>query len=459
MEHRTAMIALHPTAKAGLVRPLSLAPDDRSNWRGGETICRQVSGEYDAVLLMGQDSFSTSLARGAERMLAAFPFTICVFPRLGCTEQMLIPPGLADKVQFVKHVDDVQCSSADVRGELAAGELPDATKLNLAICEYIRRHQLYGCGVRLDKGPARRLVLMGGPGTGKTVVAAALAAKRRLSHLCPGDWYREAIKPEHPEFYSLIESHRSSNMAVWQSRLKLFLKLCEAAAVTACQNSALVVEEKRVEEIDGRTDVAGVIVLTASARTMHERVSARARQATDDEHARVRIYNKNWPKVEAALHQRQAVLDVWVIDTTNLSLDEVIKRALQCADLHGMAGDGDAVMAVDVREVVRAALARLPQELGLGENNDQKSLRSGHRPPSPPSAALESGKLAEPSGGDVKLECRDCQSEFIFLAVEQQSYADKGFKSKPARCKECRAARRAQSFGRPVRSHHGHGQW
>lgn len=39
---------------------------------------------------------------------------------------------------------------------------------------------------------------------------------------------------------------------------------------------------------------------------------------------------------------------------------------------------------------------------------------------------------------DKSLVCKDCGSEFVFTAGEQEFYAEKGFANEPQRCKECR---------------------
>ena len=44
---------------------------------------------------------------------------------------------------------------------------------------------------------------------------------------------------------------------------------------------------------------------------------------------------------------------------------------------------------------------------------------------------------------DRTLTCADCGQEFVFTASEQQFYTDRGF-SDPRRCRNCRAARKAQ---------------
>ena len=44
---------------------------------------------------------------------------------------------------------------------------------------------------------------------------------------------------------------------------------------------------------------------------------------------------------------------------------------------------------------------------------------------------------------DKTLTCRDCGTEFVFSASEQQFFADKGFQNEPSRCPACRSARRA----------------
>lgn len=48
---------------------------------------------------------------------------------------------------------------------------------------------------------------------------------------------------------------------------------------------------------------------------------------------------------------------------------------------------------------------------------------------------------------DKNLSCKECNNEFVFSASEQEFYAEKGFTNEPARCPECRAARKAQAKG------------
>lgn len=45
---------------------------------------------------------------------------------------------------------------------------------------------------------------------------------------------------------------------------------------------------------------------------------------------------------------------------------------------------------------------------------------------------------------DMTLTCKDCGAEFAFTAGEQQFYAEKGFDNQPARCPDCRRARKQQ---------------
>ncbi len=44
---------------------------------------------------------------------------------------------------------------------------------------------------------------------------------------------------------------------------------------------------------------------------------------------------------------------------------------------------------------------------------------------------------------DRVLSCKDCGSDFVFTAGEQEFYASRGFENLPSRCPSCRAARRA----------------
>ncbi len=44
---------------------------------------------------------------------------------------------------------------------------------------------------------------------------------------------------------------------------------------------------------------------------------------------------------------------------------------------------------------------------------------------------------------DKTLNCKECGRDFVFSASEQEFYAEKGFENEPARCPECRTARKA----------------
>ncbi|ATW23670.1 zinc-ribbon domain containing protein [Candidatus Formimonas warabiya] len=48
---------------------------------------------------------------------------------------------------------------------------------------------------------------------------------------------------------------------------------------------------------------------------------------------------------------------------------------------------------------------------------------------------------------DKILTCKDCGAEFTFSVSEQEFYAEKGFQNDPARCPECRSARKRQRNG------------
>jgi CxxC-x17-CxxC domain-containing protein len=45
---------------------------------------------------------------------------------------------------------------------------------------------------------------------------------------------------------------------------------------------------------------------------------------------------------------------------------------------------------------------------------------------------------------DKMLTCRECGQEFVFTSGEQEFYASKGLVNEPARCPDCRSARRAR---------------
>mmetsp|Transcript_9018 Transcript_9018/g.9540 ORF Transcript_9018/g.9540 Transcript_9018/m.9540 type:complete len:112 (+) Transcript_9018:69-404(+) len=53
-------------------------------------------------------------------------------------------------------------------------------------------------------------------------------------------------------------------------------------------------------------------------------------------------------------------------------------------------------------------------------------------------------KSTEVSGDqpDKSLKCKDCGSEWVFSAGEQQFYKEKGFENEPTRCKDCRKAKK-----------------
>lgn len=43
---------------------------------------------------------------------------------------------------------------------------------------------------------------------------------------------------------------------------------------------------------------------------------------------------------------------------------------------------------------------------------------------------------------DKTLVCKNCGSEFVFSAGEQEFYAERGFANEPVRCPDCRRAKK-----------------
>jgi CxxC-x17-CxxC domain-containing protein len=48
---------------------------------------------------------------------------------------------------------------------------------------------------------------------------------------------------------------------------------------------------------------------------------------------------------------------------------------------------------------------------------------------------------------DKTLKCKDCGCDFIFTTGEQEFYAEKGFENEPARCRDCRDAKKRSREG------------
>jgi len=59
---------------------------------------------------------------------------------------------------------------------------------------------------------------------------------------------------------------------------------------------------------------------------------------------------------------------------------------------------------------------------------------------------------------DKTLTCRDCGTQFVFTAGEQEFYAQKGFGNEPTRCSTCRRARKAQRDSGGADSGYGGGR-
>lgn len=51
------------------------------------------------------------------------------------------------------------------------------------------------------------------------------------------------------------------------------------------------------------------------------------------------------------------------------------------------------------------------------------------------------------SFSDKTLTCRECGTEFVFTAGEQEFYASRGLANEPGRCPSCRAARKSRGGG------------
>lgn len=51
---------------------------------------------------------------------------------------------------------------------------------------------------------------------------------------------------------------------------------------------------------------------------------------------------------------------------------------------------------------------------------------------------------------DKTLKCKECGCDFVFTAGEQAFYAEKGFENEPARCRDCRTARKRSREGADI---------
>ena len=61
------------------------------------------------------------------------------------------------------------------------------------------------------------------------------------------------------------------------------------------------------------------------------------------------------------------------------------------------------------------------------------------------------------SYADKTITCRDCGTDFVFTAGEQEFYAQKGFTNEPTRCPSCRQQRKAGGGGRSGRDSYSSG--
>ena len=59
------------------------------------------------------------------------------------------------------------------------------------------------------------------------------------------------------------------------------------------------------------------------------------------------------------------------------------------------------------------------------------------------------------SYADKTITCRDCGTDFVFTAGEQEFYAQKGFTNEPTRCPSCRQARKLAGGSRSSNSGYG----
>jgi len=62
------------------------------------------------------------------------------------------------------------------------------------------------------------------------------------------------------------------------------------------------------------------------------------------------------------------------------------------------------------------------------------------------------------SYADKTITCRDCGTDFVFTAGEQEFYAQKGFTNEPTRCPSCRKARKSGGGGYGERDSYGGGR-
>jgi nicotinate (nicotinamide) nucleotide adenylyltransferase len=230
VEHRSAMtsLAINESELNGklIVYQSSVA---HHTWDGRAQVCDNLAQKHDGCQtyqIIGQDSYEKALERchaddGINNISGR---TLLVYPRQGCTEQIIIPDKIKNNVLIVNdYVDSVECSSTLIR-EMLAKNAPytDLSKyLHQSVYEYIAHKKLYQTLPNTHK----IIVVMGSPGSGKgTICETMLKYYPKYIHLSAGDFYRRAQANRTPDYFILEEEKKKGPIKFMEALNKFIIE-------------------------------------------------------------------------------------------------------------------------------------------------------------------------------------------------------------------------------------------
>lgn len=376
------------------------------DWRGRSIVCNIIINQLrlsnpkaavEMYQMIGSDSFNT---RGCQEALqndeirSSLKRKLMIFMR-NDSGPLIIQACLAGLVEVPAYCDRHTTSSTAVRKSLREGSIPATRDLHPQVYEEIREY--YTASSLKRKQPSDEpatILLVGGPGAGKTTLGAALVKVIGGVSITTGDLFRIGKSIDLPGWPRAGLPASSPSWKYFQDISELCVQeLCENASHIIIDGISLETPEQVLSFT--KRNITHVVVLDCDKGTLMYRMMTRNRSGEHTEEARETRASKYLSRHWA----RERVLKILARDTDivhlkgSMTVPEMVRRIAQVTGLQQF-DEGHSVTTEEIEQAlmkttkVEFVEAADPVRICYGDSPSYMPTSPSYMPTSPNNAPL-----------------------------------------------------------------------